>query len=62
MRIQRDETEKADFDEIIEDFASIKARKEVFLLAFLCNLTGNDWISLRFDGIVFRTQAIHDLH
>jgi len=31
-----DETEKADFDEIINEFTSIKARK-VLLLAFLCN-------------------------
>jgi len=29
MRIQRDETAKAYFDEIIDDFASIKARKKL---------------------------------
>jgi len=27
MRIESDETSKANFDEIVEDFASIKARK-----------------------------------
>jgi len=30
MSIERDETEKADFDEIINEFASIKAREVLF--------------------------------
>jgi len=30
MRIERDETAKAYFDEIIDEFASIKARKVLF--------------------------------
>jgi len=30
MRIERDKTAKAWFDEIIDDFASIKARKVLF--------------------------------
>jgi len=35
MRIERDETAKAYFDKIIDDFASIKARKALFRLSFL---------------------------
>jgi len=54
MRIERDETAKAYFDEIIDDFASIKAWK--MLLAFLCSLTGKVWICLCLDGIVFFEQ------
>jgi len=30
MRIERDETVKAHFDEIIDEFASMKARKVLF--------------------------------
>jgi len=30
MSIERDKTYKADFDEIIDEFASIKARKVLF--------------------------------
>jgi len=30
MRIEMDETEKADFDEIMNEFASIKAREVFF--------------------------------
>jgi len=33
MSIEKDETEKADFDEIIGEFASIEAQKVLFLLA-----------------------------
>jgi len=33
MRIERDETAKAYFDEIIDEFASIKARKSVVLIS-----------------------------
>jgi len=47
------QTAKAYFDEIIDDFASIKARKVLLYLIFLCNLTGKGWIYLCFDGIVF---------
>jgi len=46
-------TIKAYFDEIIDDFASIKARKVLFKLAFLCNSTGKSWIYLCFHWIVF---------
>jgi len=35
MRIERDETAKAYFDKIIDDFASIKARKALLKLSFL---------------------------
>jgi len=30
MSIEREETEKTDFDEIIDEFASIKAQKVLF--------------------------------
>jgi len=38
MRIERDETSKAYFDEIIGGFASIKARNVLFQLPFFCSL------------------------
>jgi len=38
MRIERDETSKAYFDEIIDGFASVKARNVLFQLAFFCSL------------------------
>jgi len=44
MSIERDETDKVDFDETINKFASIKARKVLFQSAFLSNLTGKGWI------------------
>jgi len=55
MRIERDETAKAYFDEIIDEFASIKARKVLFCFDqhFCVILTGKDWICLCLDGIVF---------
>jgi len=52
MRIEREETAKAYFDEIIDDFASIKSLKVLFQLAFLSNSTEKDWISLCVDEIV----------
>jgi len=39
MRIERDETAKANFDEIVDDFAS----ESVLLSAFLSNSTRKGW-------------------
>jgi len=44
MNIDRDETEKTDFDEIIDEFAAIKPRKCCFKLACCVILTTKGWI------------------
>jgi len=53
MRIERDEIANDYFDEIIDDFASIKAPEVSFHLTFFLIFTGKGWIYLCFDRIVF---------
>ena len=54
---------KSERFKIIDDFASIKARKVLYQLSFLSNLTEKVWIQLCSDGVVcFQTQVMHDLH
>jgi len=53
VRIESDETAKADVGEIIDKFASIKAQKVFFQLTYLCYFKGTGLICLCFDGNVF---------
>jgi len=51
MSIQIEETQKTEYDEEIDNFALIKARKALFYLACLCYFHKKGKIYSCFDGI-----------
>jgi len=59
MRIKRDKTAKAYFDEIIDDFASMKGTESVLISSFVqFNRKRLDMPMFRWN-CVFRMQVIH---
>jgi len=59
---KRDETDKSDFDEVIYEFASIKARKVLFQVTLCCLNTKRLAILMFRWNCVILTQVIHVMH
>jgi len=59
LGIEREEREKTDFDEIIDDFASIKARKVLFWVTCVLNKKRLAILMLRWNCVFLTIHVLH---